>query len=205
MEGPDDREDRDLVELARAGDIQSFEALYARHKGPLFRTALAITRERAAAEELLQETFLRAFRHLARIDLGPGASLRPWLHRIVINLAYDWTARRKRTATPLDSVLDRLATSGNLSPERLVERGEQSGIVDDAVSTLEFRQRIVIILYYLHDMDLSEISELLNVPEGTVKSRLFYGRIKLRAALESDRRLVRRGGMRYAPAQPPLA
>jgi RNA polymerase sigma-70 factor (ECF subfamily) len=201
----DERDDRDLVALARSHDIPAFETLYARHKAPLYRTALAITRERGAAEELLQETFLRAYRHLDRIELETGASLRPWLHRIVINLAYDWAARRRRSAAPLESVLDRLATAGSLSPERQAERGEQSRVVDDAVAGLEFRHRIVIILYYLHDMDLSEIAELLNVPEGTVKSRLYYGRIKLRAVLENDVRLARRGGMRYATAQPPVA
>jgi hypothetical protein len=89
-----DLDDRELVELARAGDLAGFEALYERHKAPLFRTALAVTREAAPAEELLQEAFLRAYRHMARIELAPGASLRPWLHRITINLAYDWAAGR---------------------------------------------------------------------------------------------------------------
>jgi RNA polymerase sigma-70 factor (ECF subfamily) len=73
------------------------------------------------------------------------------------------------------------------------------------VTALPFKHRIVVILYYLHDMDLCDIAELLNVPEGTVKSRLYYGRAKLRAALEADRRVNRVGNIGYAPAQPPLA
>ena len=205
LDDPQELDDRELVERARGGQLEFFEALYARHRGPLFGTALAITRERGAAEELLQEAFLRAYRHMARIELQPGASLRPWLHRIVINLAYDWSARRKRLPGSIEGVRDFLATPSSLSPEHLAEQSEQSKVVMDAVQTLPFKHRIVVILYYLHDMDLQEISELLNLPDGTVKSRLYYGRSKLRAVLESDTRLASRGALRYASAQPPVA
>jgi RNA polymerase sigma-70 factor, ECF subfamily len=203
LEGLDDRE---LVEMARHGDLAGFEALYARHNGLLYRTALAVTRDRAPAEELLQEAFLRAYRNLARISLEPGASLRPWLHRIVINLAYDWAARRRNRSTgSLDAVMELVAAPANLSPERYAERREQAALIDAAVAALSFKHRIVVILYYLHDMDLTEIATVLNVPEGTIKSRLYYGRAKLRDALETDRRVNRQGTVVYAPAARPLA
>lgn len=198
-------EDDALVERARAGERSALEVLYERHKAALYRTALAITRETGTAEELLQEGFLRAIRHLDRIDLAPGASLRPWLHRIVINLAYDWSARRVRSASPLDAVVDRLAASSSLLPERVVERHEQEAVVAEAVAALPFRQRIVVILYYLHDMDLGEIAEVLSVPEGTVKSRLYYARAGLRARLTADVRLSPVGAMTYASTEPPVA
>ncbi len=197
--------DSELVASARGGDGQALEALYLRHKGQLFRTALAVTRERGAAEELLHDAFLRAIRHLDRVSLEPGASLGPWLHRIVINLAYDWVVRRSRSATGLDGLVDKLTTSAASSPERQAECRELEEVVAGAVARLPFKQRIVVILFYLHDMDLVEISGLLNVPEGTVKSRLYYARAKLRISLASDSRLVGAGMGRYVSVQPPVA
>jgi len=198
-------QDDALVDKARAGERVALEVLYERHKAALYRTALAITRDTGTAEELLQEGFLRAIRHLDRIDLAPGASLRPWLHRIVINLAYDWCARRVRSAGPLEAVVDKIAASSSLLPERVTERHEQEAVVAEAVAALPFKQRIVVILYYLHDMDLSEIAEVLNTPEGTVKSRLYYARAFLRAHLISDLRLSPVGAMSYASTEPPVA
>ncbi len=183
-----DADDATLVARVVDGDRGAFEALYERHHLPLFRTALAITRERAVAEELLQEAFLRAYRHIARVSLEPGASLKPWLHRIIINLAYDWSARRRAHAEPSDAPVERLAAR-TLSPERQVEQRAVEQVVGEAVADLPFKQRVVVILFYLQDMDLVEIAATLNLPAGTVKSRLYYGRARLRARLASDVRL----------------
>ncbi len=183
-----DADDATLVARVVGGDRDAFETLYERHHLPLFRTALAITRDRAIAEELLQEAFLKAYRHVARVSLDPGASLKPWLHRIIINLAYDWSARRRARAEPADAPVERLAAR-TLSPERQVEQRALAQVVDEAVADLPFKQRVVVILFYLQDMDLVEIADTLNLPPGTVKSRLYYGRARLRARLESDVRL----------------
>ncbi len=190
-------DDATLVARVRAGNRTAFEVLYGRHSVPLFGTALAVTRDRAAAEELLQEAFLRAYRYTGRIELAPGASLRPWLHRILINLAYDWSARQRRMAHPLEGVVERLTTARSLSPERQAEQREVQRVVTDAITKLPFKQRIVIILYYLHDMDLNEISAIVNVPPGTVKSRLYYARSRLRDYLKDDVRLPVPGVLRY--------
>ncbi len=181
-------DDATLVARIIEGDRRAFEELYERHRLPLYRTALAITRNRAPAEELLQEAFLRAYRHIQRVRLHPGASLRPWLHRILVNLAYDWSARKRITAGPGESMVERIAT-GAASPERLAEDRDLERLVGEAIERLPFKQRIVVILFYLHDMDLLEISEILSLPPGTVKSRLYYGRARLREQLESDVRL----------------
>ncbi len=191
-------DDATLVAEAKRGSTAAFERLYERHRLPLYRTALAITRNRQAAEELLQEAFLRAYRHMGRIELTDGASLRPWLHRILVNLAYDWSARRKKhAASPLEGVVDKLVASPALSPERCASRSELQAIVSDAIDQLPFKQRIVVVLYYLHDMDLSEIAAIVNVPPGTVKSRLYYGRARLRELLQADERLPAHGVLRY--------
>jgi len=182
-------DDAELVAAVLEGRRSAFGALYDRHRLPLYRTALALTRRGQVAEELLQETFMRAFRHMGRIKLEPGRSLRPWLHRILINLVYDRTAmQRRRRQGWLARALDLRASHVLPSPERRAELRELEALVTEAISELPMKQRVVVVLFYLHDMELVEIAETIGVPEGTVKSRLYYGRSRLRALLERDSR-----------------
>lgn len=202
----DEPDDAVLVARALEGDREAFARLYQRHQVALYRTGLALTRERGAAEELLQETFLRAYRHLARVSLPEGGTLRPWLHRILINLAHDWSARQRRQPGLLESTAERLLIATIPSPERQAEQRELERVVADAIALLPFKQRVVVVFYYLHDMDLGEISTTLSLPVGTIKSRLYYGRARLRAELALDERLpahVRRAAealVEYVPA-----
>lgn len=193
-------DDATIVARVAGGDRAAFAELYGRHSGPLFRTAFAVTRDKGVAEDLLQEAFLRGFRHIGRVQLAPGASLRPWLHRILINLAYDWSARQRTAEAAVGRAADRFAPESMVSPERHLEARESQRLVRDALDELPFKQRIVIILFYLHEMDLAEISITLNVPAGTVKSRLHYGRARLKSVLETDARLPVALGVRYASA-----
>jgi RNA polymerase sigma-70 factor (ECF subfamily) len=198
-------DDATLVAAAAAGDREAFSVLYQRHQLPLYRTGLALTHDKGAAEELLQETFLRAYRHLARVVLAENASLRPWLHRILINLAHDWSARQRHQPGPLEAAAERLLAAATPSPERQAEQHELERLVSEAVSRLPFKHRVVVVLYYVHDMDLGEIAATLSVPAGTVKSRLFYGRARLRAELLADQRVAlpalrpAEAGVEYAP------
>lgn len=186
----DELDDRGLVQRFIAGEGAAFERLYHRHRTPLYRTALAMTRRRSIAEELLQEAFLRAYRHLHRVHLREGASLRPWLHRILIHLVYDRSARKRLPTRPLEGVVERLVAASGLSPERRAEQRELERHMAEAIDALPLKQRIVVVLYYLHDMDLGEIAEVTGLPTGTVKSRLFYARRRLRASLGEDRRFA---------------
>lgn len=180
--------DAELVARAACGDGKAFETLYRRHHVPLFRTALAMTGQANTAEDLLQDAFVRAYRHIGRVQLAEGASLRPWLHRIVVNLARDLAARREPAVTS-DTELERFAIGGP-SLERTAERREVNRIVAEAVDRLPFDQRLVVVLFYTQDMDVEQIAATLGIPPGTVKSRLYYGRVRLRAALTEDVRLV---------------
>lgn len=183
------RDDAECVVAILRGDRGAFALLYDRHKEPLFRTAMAITHERGAAEELLQDAFLRAYRFMERVQLPAGASLRPWLHRILINLCYDWCARRRYESSADDELLQRL-DSGSVSPERQTVDRDQARGVAEAIALLPFKQRIVVILFYMQDMDLQEISATLDLPAGTVKSRLHYGRVRLREIMEASNRVT---------------
>jgi RNA polymerase sigma-70 factor (ECF subfamily) len=182
-------DDGELVTRIRGGDLDAFETLYRRYKDELYRTALAITRDRGAAEELLQDCFLRAYDHMDRVD--GYASLRPWLHRIIVNLSYNWATKKRLRLVSVEDVFDRLMMVPRSSPERAFEREELLQVVDDALRSLSMPQRAVVVLFYLQGFSLAEIAYVLDCPVGTVKSRLYNARKALRQRLMADARISR--------------
>ncbi len=182
-------DDGELVTRVRGGDLDAFETLYRRYKDELYRTALAITRDRGAAEELLQDCFLRAYDHMDRVD--GYASLRPWLHRIIVNLSYNWATKKRLRLVSVEDVFDRLMMVPRSSPERAFERQELLQVVDDALRSLSMPQRAVVVLFYLQGFSLAEIAYVLDCPVGTVKSRLHNARKALRQRLMADSRISR--------------
>lgn len=183
-----DPTDSELVAMALAGDLEAFEALYARHASSVFRTIQSVVRDRSTAEDLLQECFVRAYRNLHRVDQSVD-TLAPWLHRIGLNLSYNKVNRRTPLLPGLEVMANFLA-SPRLAPDRQVEREELKRAVWDAIEKLDDKYRLVIVMYYLQELSLREIGERLDVPTGTVKSRLYYARQSLRHALTKDRRVA---------------
>jgi RNA polymerase sigma-70 factor (ECF subfamily) len=180
-------EDNELIPRIRLGDLAAFEALYDKYKGQVYRTALAIIRDRSAAEDILQECFLRVYAHIDKIDISRPLS--PWIHRIAVNLSYNWVTKRQRWFPLLGEVVDQFVGDHHGSPEHILEREELQRIVQEAIHSLSFAQRVVIILFYLNGFSLEEIAYILDCPVGTVKSRLYYGRQNLRRKLGADKRL----------------
>lgn len=189
----DESRELDLIAQAKQGDLRAFEALYEMHKATIFRAVLGITRDRAIAEELLQDTFLRAFKNMDRVR--EGVSLAPWLYRIAVNLSYDWSVRQRRWLSVINEVVDRILVNTAPSPERSVEEREVETLLYEAIERLEFKQRTTLVLFYLQDFSLLEIADIMECPVGTVKSRLHYARENLRRQLLADKRLP--GGLIY--------
>ena len=180
-------EESSLVTRAKQGDLEAFETLYEIHRTAVYRTALAITGDRLTAEEILQEAFLRVFKHIN--TAREGVSLSPWLYRIAVNLAYDWVGQHHRRQVTLDDIIEQLIMPAATPPDQTVERQELLGLIHEAIDKLEFRQRVTLVLFYLQDFSLAEIAEIMDCPVGTVKSRLHYARQNLRRELLADQRL----------------
>lgn len=175
--------DREIILQLQRGDLDALGVLYDRYQHIVYRTALGITGEEAAAADLLQEVFLRIHRFAHRID--PERPLEPWLYRVTTNLTYTWIKRRKRWLfRPIEEMAEWLKGGKQQSPAFLAERNEACRQVAAAVATLSFRHRVVIVLHYFSDLSLDEISAVLEIPVGTVKSRLHYGRRALKAQLD---------------------
>lgn len=188
MQQKQDTQDGLLISRVHQGDLRALGELYARYHSQVFRTALAITCNQEAAEDILQDVFLKLYRYADRIDTS--LSLSPWLYRVTANLCYTYISRQRRWLTALEDVIENVvAAPARTCPERQVERDELQTIVQQAIDLLSPSQKVVIVLHYLADLSLKEISYILEVPEGTVKSRLHYGRKNLRRRLENNRAL----------------
>jgi RNA polymerase sigma-70 factor (ECF subfamily) len=161
-----------------AGDEEAVRALYAEHGAALRAFALRSLGDRGKAEDVVQEALLRAWRGLDHLDPSAG-SLRPWLFTVVRNLVVDEQRRaaaRPRLA-PTDGVVDPTTPDG-------VDRVLEAWQVADALRQLRPEHREVIIETYYRGGSVRETAARTGVPEGTVKSRLFYGLRALRLALE---------------------
>jgi RNA polymerase sigma-70 factor (ECF subfamily) len=174
--------DRELIQRLCDGDLAALGTLYDRYRLLVFHTALAITRDRQAAEDILQECFLKVNAYARRIDVN--LPLEPWLYRVTVNLAYTYVSRRSRWLTSLESVIDRLVAPARTTTEYHAEMSELQAVIQQAIDGLQPTQRMTVILYYLNDLSLKEISYILDCPIGTVKSRLYYGREQLKRQLE---------------------
>jgi RNA polymerase sigma-70 factor (ECF subfamily) len=164
-----------LVRAARRGSEDAVAELFSRHWGPSYRAALLVTGDAAAAEDIAQEAFLAALRALDRFDLR--RSLRPWLHRIVVNRSIDFArARALRAELGADAARD-VAASEEIPLEL-------AGEVTAALRELGAEQRAVVVMRYLLDYTPGEIARLLDLPRGTVNSRLRRGLDALGEAIE---------------------
>jgi RNA polymerase sigma-70 factor (ECF subfamily) len=175
-----------LLERMQRDDLDAFEAFFERYRTPIYRTAYGLTGDPQAAEEVLQDTFARAYqrRHILRTDVSPL----PWLHRVALNLCYSRLGRRRLPSSPMEDSVVSLVRDLATEPAEHAEQQELRRIVRDGVAHLPEKHQSVVILYYLHGLSLQETAALLDIRLGTVKSRLHYALRALRTGLEGDRR-----------------
>jgi RNA polymerase sigma-70 factor, ECF subfamily len=175
-ERPSRRRERAWVRAAQAGSDEAMEALFRVHWGRAHRAAFLIVHDAAAAEDIAQEAFLAAIRALDRFDRRRPFG--PWLHRIVVNRAIDWSrarALRCEVAEPIES---------EAPPERPVGWSEA---VVAALAMLDPDQRAAVVLRHLLEYTPGEIAELLELPRGTVNSRLRRALDRLATELGEER------------------
>lgn len=180
------RIDAELLRRVQADDLDAFEEFFARYRGPVYRTAYGLIGDPQAAEEVLQDTFVRAFqrRQTLRLDVSPL----PWLHRVTLNLCYSRLSRRRIDAKSIDAAAEGSVPDDRPLPADHAERSELRMIVRAGIAALPEKHRSVVVLYYLHRLSLQETAQVLGIQTGTVKSRLHYGLRRLRDHLEHDRR-----------------
>jgi RNA polymerase sigma-70 factor (ECF subfamily) len=174
-----------LIQRWQAGEADAFEELYTRHATVIYRLGWAMLQQAQAAEDVVQETFLRA--HKARQRFDPTrASFGTWIYQIALNYCRSYL-RRKRLLTvpwlrPNGEMLE-LPDSSKSGPEVSALRGEYRRMLWEAVQNLSEPLREVVILHYYMEFPAVEIAVQLNCPEGTIYSRLHNARRHLAQAL----------------------
>ena len=179
-EGPAD--DSALLARLRAGESRAFEELVTRYQHRLFGVALRMLGNRAEAEEIAQETFLRAHRALG--EFRGEARLGTWLYAIASRLCLNRLAEgaRRHERSNEAALLQRPAEGADAAAA--LERGELQAALHEAVAALPEERRIVVVLRDLEGLAYEEIAEVLGLPLNTVRTRLHRARVDLRAKLE---------------------
>jgi len=183
------RTDEELVALSIGGDVESFNQLVLRWERPIFALAYRVIGREEEARDVVQETFLRAFRGIG--NFRGQAKFSSWVYRIALNLCRDWMRRERRSPIlPSPEGVDVIELAAERGPvesiEDLVARNDMSKVVADLMTRLPEEQRTAIILKEYHGMTFQEIADLQGVPLSTVKTRLYQGLNVLRRHLQQQ-------------------
>lgn len=174
-----------LISRARAGDVASFETLVQEHQSRLFRLILVLCGNADDAEDALQETLLQAYRALP--FFRGDAAISTWLHRIALNTTRNWLRRQARASA--DRIATRMVVSGSENtqpgPEQQFLARDHRRAVREAVLKLPPHYRDAIILRHYQEMPYEDIAEVLEVPIGTVRSRIAQARQLLLRRLQA--------------------
>lgn len=179
--------DADLIRrMADDDDVDAFATLFERYRVPVFRAALALTGDPGASEEVLMDTFGRAYIHRRRLrtDISPL----PWLHKVALNLCYSRLGRRRLPSEPVTDLVAERLVDRTAPPEIRAEWTELRQIIREGIAGLSAKHQSVVVLYYLEGRSLQETADLLGLPLGTVKSRIHHALRDLRGRLVADRR-----------------
>lgn len=188
-------EDQRLVEAAKAGDAEAFRKLVERNQGRLFAVAFGMLRDRDDAMDVVQDAFIKAHRKLP--DFKGNAAFSTWLHRICVNLCIDKKrAKARRRSVDLDDVRpaelsdDSLYAGAEITPKlsgqnplKNASEKELGAQIDRALAQLSDDHRTILLLREVDGLSYEEIAETLEIPRGTVMSRLFYARRNMQRLL----------------------
>ncbi len=181
--GPDDSA---LVAACQKGDQAAFSELVRRYQRGVYRVAYALTRNPSDADDLAQETFVRAWGAIGRFELGQP--LYPWLARIATNQAYSlFRHRKRRPETPLEPLLEAGMQWGAVDdPADHAARSEHGAHLRACFAQLTEEHKTVLALRVLRDLPYERIAEALGIPVGTVMSRLSRARAELKRLMQAE-------------------
>ena len=187
-------DDGALLSRIRVQDHAAFEILMRRYNGRLFRVARAIVRDDAAAEDVLQDAYLDAYRHIG--DFLGESHVATWLTRIVINHALMRLRKQKRervvvpftepAGSKREPAENTVADERTESPTTATFRGEIRRLLERRIDELPFAFRTVFVMREIEDMSVDETAAALSIPPATVRTRLFRARALLREALARE-------------------
>lgn len=181
------RRDVELVERLKKGDTKALEELYQRHREPAYGIAYRLVGSREDALDVIQESFVHVLRGIQ--TFRGQSSFRTWLYRIVTHAALDYRRWRSLRATEsLDSerALEPVDASGQRSPQETAADRDLAAAIDKALANVSEKNRAALVLFAIEGMSYKEIADVLGISVGTVMSRIFNARQRLRELLASE-------------------
>ncbi len=186
----DSNRDNLLIEQCLKGQQGSFSELIDKYKKLVFNLAYRMTNNLDDAEDISQEVFIRVYKSL--YNFNPNYKFSTWLYQMTLNLCRDRFRKGKISSVSLDAPLNKddqkdlssLISDNENDPEEIFIEVEQTNFINDLITSLPFKYREVIILRHLKDLSYDEMSKILNISLGSVKSRLFRARELLKNKLK---------------------
>ncbi len=182
-------DDKILIKAHLQGDKTAFEVLVKKHQAAVGRLCYSIMKNDQGVPDVVQNVFLSVFRGLQKFR--GDASFKTWLYKITVHETMRYLKKRKRWTSLIDkgvplsngSDVTFVVFDNNASPEHLVLNAQTKALIEEAMDKLSDNHRIVLHLHYQEDFSVQEIAEILDIPIGSVKSRLHYARIQLKELL----------------------
>jgi RNA polymerase sigma-70 factor (ECF subfamily) len=181
-------DDHILIKAYLRGEQAAFEVLFKKYRDLVGRLVFSIVRDASLVDDVVQDVFLLVYRHLHKFRWD--SAFKTWIYRIAVNEAIRQLERGKRwqpfpEGDPEPSTLPSALVVYEVgdSPERMMIDGQRRELVHKALNSLRPHHRVILNLYYLEDQSIQEVAQILDIPEGSVKSRLFYARDALKNAL----------------------
>lgn len=177
--------DENWVALAKSGDTDAMKELYERNRGRIFSLAYRYTNNTADAEDILQESFVKAFASLRKCKLDENAFFASWLYRIAVNCSMDHFRRRRglQEVVDLESHLAAADLEDPATPEGEYARAEARRLVRLSLKGLSRRRRMIVVLRHYQQLKIAEIAAAMGCSEGSVKGQLFKALGQLRKDL----------------------
>jgi RNA polymerase sigma-70 factor (ECF subfamily) len=159
------------------------EDVYRMHMNDIYRYLYRLTGDTGAAEDLTQDTFIRAYRFL---DMNKDGLVRPWLFKVAYHTFIDWYRKRKREGLTPISEENTVTSKTEEDPENHVLRKELWEMFEQVIATFPWKQKHALLIFYAHQLSYEEIAEVLDITLSDVKSAIHRGRQKLRASWRSE-------------------
>ena len=183
----------ELVAMTSKGDLEAFNQLVLNYQDMVYHHAYALVGDPDIADDIAQESFIKAFRNVSRFR---GGSFRSWLLRIVTNTFYDllrrFRVRREQPLFPMDASNDEMERTWLADPtvsvETMVEHNEDEECIHQMLDELPTKYRSVLTLIDLYEYEYEEAARILRVPVGTIKSRLARARLQMRRKVQGNSR-----------------
>lgn len=184
-----------LIKKAARGDVESFEKLIEAHQKKVFNIALGMLKNPADAEDIAQDVFIKVYKSLK--NFKGQSSFSTWLYRVTTNTCLDELRRRKTRQTfsideeivTQEGEVSKQVVDDSPSPDEILEKNELKRNISHAISKLAKEHRTVIVLRDMQGFSYEEIANILQLPLGTVKSRINRARLTLKDILKADREL----------------